>query len=83
MRYLPNLILQIDLLWVKNLPKGVIVNYMPLKVSKKGGGTKSRSFNQVVGEFKRKGDSEQVAKAKAGKIQALQEGTYKGKKKRR
>lgn len=57
------------------------IEYMPLTVSKKGGGKTKKSFGQVVGDFKKKGDSDKVAKAKAGKIQALQEGTYKGKKK--
>lgn len=50
---------------------------MPLKLSKKGGGTKKRSFGQSVGDLKKKGYSDEAARKITGSIQAKQEGKRK------
>jgi hypothetical protein len=57
--------------------------YMPLKVSKKGGGTKKRSFSENVGDLKKKGYSEESARKITGKIQAQQEGNSNKRKKKK
>jgi hypothetical protein len=55
---------------------------MPLKMSKKGGGTKSVTYNQGVADLKKKGYSEESARKIMGTIQAKQEHTGKYKKKK-
>lgn len=52
---------------------------MPLKVSKKGGGTKKRSFQENVGDLKKQGYSEDSARRITGAIQKKQEGKKKKK----
>lgn len=46
---------------------------MPITASKKGGGTKKRSFGQLVGDFKKQGKSDQQARRIVGKMQRDQE----------
>lgn len=46
---------------------------MPLKLSKRGGGTKKRSFQEAVSDMKRKGKSDKEARAIVGSIQKKQE----------
>lgn len=50
-------------------------------MSKKGGGTKSRSFGQGAGDLKRKGYSEESARRIMGRLQADQDKSKKKKKK--
>ena len=47
---------------------------MPIKMSKKGGGTKKRSFDEGVSDLKREGKSEESAQKIMGSIQKKQEG---------
>jgi hypothetical protein len=54
---------------------------MPLKISGKNGKTKKRSFGEAVGDFKKKGYSEESARKITGSIQAKQEGNKRKKKK--
>lgn len=46
---------------------------MPIKMSKKGGGTKKRSFDEGVGDLKKQGKSEESARKIMGSIQKKQE----------
>jgi hypothetical protein len=55
---------------------------MPLKISKKGGGTKKRSFQENVGDLKKQGYSEDSARRITGYIQKKQEDKTKKKSKK-
>lgn len=55
---------------------------MPLKVKGSKGQTKKRSFQENVGDLKKKGYSEEAARKITGKIQAQQEDKYSKKKKK-
>ena len=60
-------------------------NYqMPIKMSKKGGGTKKRSFSEGVGDLKKQGKSDESARKIMGSLQKKQEsgGTTTKKKKK-
>jgi hypothetical protein len=46
---------------------------MPIKMSKKGGGTKKRSFGEGVKDLKKQGKSEESARKIMGSIQKKQE----------
>jgi hypothetical protein len=47
---------------------------MPIKMSKKGGGTKKRSFDEGVKDLKKQGKSEESARKIMGSIKKKQEG---------
>ena len=47
---------------------------MPIKMSKKGGGTKKRSFSEGVGDLKKQGKSDESARKIMGSLQKKQEG---------
>ena len=47
---------------------------MPIKMSKKGGGTKKRSFDEGVGDLKKQGKSDESARKIMGSLQKKQEG---------
>ncbi len=47
---------------------------MPIKMSKKGGGTKKRSFDEGVGDLKKKGKSDESARKIMGSLQKKHEG---------
>lgn len=51
---------------------------MPIKMSKKGGGTKKRSFDEGVSDLKREGKSEESARKIMGSIKKKQEGSASG-----
>ena len=57
---------------------------MPIKMSKKGGGTKKRSFSEGVGDLKKQGKSDESARKIMGSLQKKQEsgGTTTKKKKK-
>ena len=46
---------------------------MPIKMSKKGGGTKKRSFDEGVGDLKKQGKSDESARKIMGSLQKKQE----------
>lgn len=46
---------------------------MPIKMSKKGGGTKERSFAEGVADLKRQGKSEESTRKIMGSIQKKEE----------
>jgi hypothetical protein len=48
---------------------------MPIKMSKKGGGTKKRSFDEGVSDLKKQGRSEESARKIMGSIKKKQEGS--------
>lgn len=48
---------------------------MPIKMSKKGGGTKKRSFDEGVSDLKKQGKSEESARKIMGSIKKKQEGS--------
>jgi hypothetical protein len=48
---------------------------MPIKMSKKGGGTKKRSFDEGVLDLKKQGKSEESARKIVGSIKKKQEGS--------
>lgn len=48
---------------------------MPIKMSKKGGGTKKRSFDEGVSDLKKQGKSEESARKIMGSIKKMQEGS--------
>jgi hypothetical protein len=47
---------------------------MPIKMSKKGEGTKKRSFDEGVGDLKKQGKSDESARKIMGSLQKKQEG---------
>jgi hypothetical protein len=47
---------------------------MPIKMSKKGGGTKKRSFDEGVKDLKKQGKSDESARKIMGSIKKKQEG---------
>lgn len=47
---------------------------MAIKMSKKGGGTKKRSFEEGVADLKKQGKSEESARKIVGTLQKKQEG---------
>lgn len=51
---------------------------MPIKMSKKGGGTKKRSFDEGVSDLKREGKWEESARKIMGSIKKKQEGSSSG-----
>jgi hypothetical protein len=48
---------------------------MPIKMSKKGGGNKKRSFDEGVSDLKKQGKSEESARKIMGSIKKKQEGS--------
>ena len=56
---------------------------MPIKMSKKGGGTKKRSFDEGVVDLKKQGKSEESARKIMGSIQKKQEGSSNTSKKKK
>ena len=48
---------------------------MPIKMSKKGGGTKKRSFDEGVKDLEKQGKSEESARKIMGSIKKKQEGS--------
>ena len=48
---------------------------MPIKMSKKGGGTKKRSFDEGISDLKKQGKSEESARKIVGSIKKKQEGS--------
>ncbi|HET6590194.1 MAG TPA: hypothetical protein VFG45_08530 [Candidatus Nitrosocosmicus sp.] len=48
---------------------------MPIKMSKKGGGTKKRSFDEGVSDLKKQGKSVESARKIMGSIKKKQEGS--------